>query len=213
MIMSGLRNTPMRQSGLIFHKIIAVILCLFTLSGCSNEWWVGYGRGDWTIDLCKGYAITKVNSKSINLIYKEDIADSGGSFVIPSNYFVQAYQLLEPYIFLEGIHTAKSFATDDELKNCVQIYYVVDTETHEIIGPLENYEDLKAKCSMLNLDLDDNWTHTKDIVTKTPGKGEGTRDKGTVRGQGRGDGSVVSVPRYSVLTETPLFPFANRLFS
>lgn len=170
--MRGLHNTSIRHNGLILHKVVAVILCLISLSGCSNEWWVGYGRGDWTVDLCNGYAITKVNSQSIHLIYKENISDSGGSFVIPGNYFVQSYQLLEPYIFLEGIHTAKSFATDDELKNCVQIYYVVDTETHEIIGPLENYEDLKAKCSVLNLDLDDNWTHTKDLVTKTPGKGD-----------------------------------------
>jgi hypothetical protein len=137
---------------------LAIVILVFALlfSGCSAEWWAGDGRGDWTLDLCEGYAISKINSKEILFIHKGNPDDSGGSIVLP-NYFVIAYQLHEPYIYLEGIRTQRITASEDELNNKVLSYYLVDTTNDEVVGPFESHDDFWEHGNSLGLEMTDEW--------------------------------------------------------
>ena len=130
------------------------------LSGCSAKWWVGEGRGDWILDVCSGYFISKINSREILFVYKEKPDDSGSKIIIP-NYFVTAYQIQDPYIFLEGIQTEQITISDDELDGRVLKYYIVNSSDGNVIGPLESYDNLLDKCDVLALDLQDKWLKTE----------------------------------------------------
>ncbi len=161
MILIGMLSTRIQLNGRMLLKVIivAVVLTLF-LSACSADWWVGDGRGDWTLDIHKGYAISKINSNEILLVFKKNPNDSGGSIVLP-NYFVVAYQLQEPYICLEGIRTQRMSASEEELNNMALSYYIVDTNSDDIIGPFEFYEDFVKHCDSLKLEMKDEWIKTR----------------------------------------------------
>lgn len=162
MILNGLLPTRIQLNGRMLLKVtIAVLVLILFLSACSVEWWVGDGRGDWTLDLIEGYGISKINSMEILLIHKENPNDSGGSIILP-NYFVIAYQLHEPYIYLEGIHTQGISASEDELSNMVLSYYLVDTTNGEVIGPFESCDDFVERCCSLGLEIEDEWTKTNE---------------------------------------------------
>ncbi len=155
--MNGSLPTRIRQNGLKPLKltIVALVFTLF-LSACSAHWLVGDGRGDWTLDLYKGYAISKINSNEILFVHKENPNDSGGSIILP-NYFVTAYQLHEPYICLEGIHTQKMSASEDELNGMVLCYYLVDTSNGEVMGPVESYDGFVEHCGSLKIKIETEW--------------------------------------------------------
>ena len=160
--MNGLLPTRIQLNGRMLLKVTVAALALtLFLSACSIDWWVGDGRGDWTLDLYEGYAISKINSKEILFIHKENPNDSGGSIILP-NYFVIAYQLHEPYICLEGIHTQEISASEDELNDMVLSYYLIDTTNGEVIGPFESYDDFVERCSSLGLENEDEWIKTQD---------------------------------------------------
>ena len=162
MILNGLLPIRIQLNGRMLLKVtIAVLVLILFLSACSVEWWVGDGRGDWTLDLIEGYGISKINSMEILLIHKENPNDSGGSIILP-NYFVIAYQLHEPYIYLEGIHTQGISASEDELSNMVLSYYLVDTTNGEVIGPFESCDDFVERCCSLGLEIEDEWTKTNE---------------------------------------------------
>lgn len=162
MILNGLLPTRIQLNGRMLHKVtvVAIALTLF-LSACSVDWWIGDGRGDWTLDLIEGYGISKINSKEILLIHKENPNDSGGSIILP-HYFVISYQLHEPYIYLEGIHTQGISASDDELSNMVLSYYLVDTTNGDVIGPFESRDDFVELCSSLGIEIEDEWAKTAE---------------------------------------------------
>ena len=157
MILNGLLHIRTRQNGWILCKVTlaVLVLTLFT-SGCSADWWVGDGRGDWTLDLNEGYAISKINSNEILLVHKANPNDSGGSIVLP-NYFVTAYQLHESYICLEGVRTREISISEDELYDMALSYYLVDTTNDEVLGPFESRDDFVKRCSSLGLEMEDEW--------------------------------------------------------
>ena len=162
MILNGLQPIRTQQNGqLIIKATIVIVVVALLLSACSADWWVGDGRGDWTLDLYSGYAISKINSKEILLIYKENPNNSGGSIILP-NYFIMAYQLHEPYIFIAGIHTQGLSASEDELNNGMLSYYLIDASDGKVIGPLETHNDFADCCNSLGLDLKDEWIKTRD---------------------------------------------------
>lgn len=126
------------------------------LSSFSAEWFLGEGRGDWTLNLSGGYAISKINSKEILLIHKNNPEDSGGSIVIP-NYFVLAYQQFDSYICLKGICTQERTISEDELEVGVLSYYIVDTNNSDIVGPIKSYSDLAVQCSSREIEINEEW--------------------------------------------------------
>lgn len=159
--MNGLQPTPIRQNGRMFLKLTAVaLIVILFLSACSSDWWVGDGRGDWTLDLCKGYAICKINSREIVLVYREDPNFPGGEFALP-NFFVVAYQMYEPYICLEGIRTQKLSASEDELNRMELSYFLVDTTNAEVAGPFETHDDFAEYCSSVGLEVKNEWIKPK----------------------------------------------------
>lgn len=161
MILNGLLPTRIQLNGRMLLKVtIATLVLILFLSACSVDWWVGDGRGDWTLDLYEGYGISKINSNEILLVHKENPNDSGGSIILP-NYFVIAYQLHEPYICLEGIRTQEISVSEDELNDMVLSYYLVDTTNGEVIGPSESHDDFVERCSSLGLEIEDEWIKTK----------------------------------------------------
>lgn len=147
---------------------VLVGLIAFLLGGCSDAtdyWWVGDGRGDWTLELCSGYAISKINSRQIALIHRENPESRGGSFVI-ENYHVVGYRLHEPYLCVEGIRTAGRTATDEELTSAALSYCLVDTASGQVFEPTESYGKFAKICGIYGLDTDEEWT--KPTVSLTP---------------------------------------------
>ena len=156
--MNGLLPISIQQNGRMLLKVaIAILVLSLFLSGCfSIDWWVGDGRGDWTLDLYEGYAISKINSREILLVYKEKPSDSGGAIIL-LNYFVVAYQLHEPYICLKGIRTQEIAASEEELNAKVFSYYLIDASNGEVIGPFHAYDDFVQHCNSLSLEIKDEW--------------------------------------------------------
>ena len=162
--MSGRQHTPTQQNGRIRIKL-AIVFFMVTfmvimLGGCSPEWWLGEGRGDWRIDLYAGYSIVKVNSMEIVLTYRENWNNSAGSFVI-ENYYIMTYQLCDPYICLEGICTQEMMATKEELSNNVPSYCIVNTTNGEIFGPFESYNDFLNCCHIMKIEIAYEWVDAK----------------------------------------------------
>ena len=122
------------------------------------DWLVGDGRGDWILDIYGDYAVAKINSYCICLVYREK--QEGGwehrSFVVP-NYFIKAYQVHEPYICLEGIITKSEFISADELKRGELSYYLVDASSGDVIGPYDSYEEYVEHCGDLEIEITDEW--------------------------------------------------------
>lgn len=160
--MTGIRPTRMRQNGRMFLNVFSVALVLLLIfSACSADWWVGDGRGDWTLDLCAGYCISRINSREILIGYKENPNDAGASIVI-TNFFITAYQMHDPYICLEGIKTRSLSASDEELKNGPLCYYLIDTTNGDIIGPFDLEVSLADYCAAIKLDISDGWEQIDD---------------------------------------------------
>lgn len=158
--MNGMLSTRKRQNGRMLPRItIIIVISMVFFSACSFDWWVGDGRGDWTLELHKGYAISKINSREILLVYKENPDDPGGSIVLP-NYFITAYQQHEPFIYLEGIRTREITASEDELNSMMLSYYLIDTTNAEIVGPFESYDDFINLCTSLGLEGKGDWIET-----------------------------------------------------
>ena len=136
-----------------------VFALLLSFCSCTLDRLVGDGRGDWTVDLQNGYAISKINSREILIIHKENVEDSGGEIVI-SNYFVKAYQVQKKYICLEGIRTEGMAATEQELEAAQRIYYIINTDTGEIIGPLSN-DAFLSQGELLGTSENFEWEYTQ----------------------------------------------------
>ena len=155
-----MQRTHIQLNGKMCRRMITMILaCSLLLSGCSTDfcdWLVGDGRGDWTLDLISGYCIVKVNSRCIEIGYKDDPEDSSCSNVIPL-FFVTAYQIEDPYIAIEGIPTQKFSITDEELVSRNLNYYLIDTVKGTLDGPYETMDDFNIHCASFGLKIEDEW--------------------------------------------------------
>lgn len=158
--MTGMLPTRIQQIGLMLIKvIICSITIIAVLCGCSNDWLSGDGRGDWTVNICGNYALSKVNTDEIILIQKYESDLPGGNIVIP-NYYILAYQVQEPYIFLEGLVSQKMSISAEERENNQRSYFAVLTTDDTIIGPFESYDLLIDYCTAHNLLITDEWKIT-----------------------------------------------------
>ena len=163
--MIGLQRIIIQKKLATMFKLILVILVLLlVLTGCSLHWLVGDGRGDWREELSNGYAVIKVNSYEIVLGHQDRASSPGWSTVI-TNFYVTAYQQNTPYIFIEGFHTEDTSATSAELENHQAVFYLVDTETNEIVGPFESKDDFIAYCSAQALEVPTDWEMTANHKT------------------------------------------------
>ena len=160
--MIGMQTTHIRQNGRrLLNMAIVILVFALLFSGCSADWWIGDGRGDWTLDLCAGYSIARINSCEKLFVHNAN-PDAPGSSIIISNYFVTAYQVQEPFILLEGIPTPKITISDDELRNRVLKYYLVDTTDGEVSGPFDSLDDYVEYCGSKGVEMKDNWIIVKE---------------------------------------------------
>ena len=158
MIMTGMQSIHITRSGKKFLKVFSVILALsFVLSACSYEDLLGAGRGDFTLDLCGGYGIAKINSKSIIFIKRNEKNPDILSDALEENFFVLGYQMEKPYIFLQGILPRNGLITDAELEARQLSYYVVNSATDEIAGPFRSYDSFAEHCASLSINISDEW--------------------------------------------------------
>ena len=141
--------------------LISVIILVLILGACSAEFFLGEGRGDWTLNLREGYGISKLNSRQILLIHKDNPEDSGAAIVIP-NFFVLAYQDFDSYICLKGICTQERAISEEELKAAVFSYYLVDTKDSNIAGPLASYYDLTEYCNLHEIEIGEEWIEARE---------------------------------------------------
>lgn len=156
MIMNGMPHMHIQQSGKKLCKLfIPIILAFSVLTGCSE------GRGDWTKELCAGYAIDCVNSHEILLVYIEDPEQLSNSIVI-KNYYIVAYWFNDQYIGLKGIQTQRIAASDEELKSENFSYYLIDAIDAEIIGPFETEATFIEHCMALGLKDTIKWQSTSE---------------------------------------------------
>lgn len=147
-------------------RVILVILILsFVMSGCSADWLVGAGRGDWSRELCAGYTLTKVNGYEIVFGHREDFSATANSILI-ENCFISAYQVQEPYIYLEGIPTKSWAASEEELQSKTRNYYFVNTDSGEIVGPFESSAALSDYCTSLAIEIPEEWVQTSHRAKK-----------------------------------------------
>lgn len=143
------------------RKSLCVLACLILLTGCSADWFVGDGRGDWTIDLCAGYTICKINSNQILIGYEKQSELAGGTIVIP-NFFVTAYQIQGSYICIQGIRTQGSCITEEERTGGRLCFYLIDTLSGETYGPYLSYIDFLEYCRTISLELAQEWNYTSE---------------------------------------------------
>lgn len=164
--MSGKLPTHTQRNGQMLIKVVIVLIAIaFSLCSCSVDWWIGDGRGDWERELFNGYSIVKVNSRNIHLckvqILKDGITKNFHE-IIPG-FFVQNYQLHEPYICLKGVYKQAEVTsgTQEELNSLVPVYYLVDTNTGEVMGPFNNYDEFVGICNLLSIEILSTWIETQ----------------------------------------------------
>lgn len=137
------------------RKTIAVLLLIaFALAVCGCQ-------GDWRYDLIGGYAITRINSKCICLVYYEE-PDGPGSYVI-ENFFVTDFCRNERFIGVQGIPTADIFAADEELAQTERCFYLVDTVDGNVYGPYSGREEWMAQCHAVGAEDLPAWRSTDGL--------------------------------------------------
>ena len=135
------------------RKMVALLLLIaLALCGC---------QGDWRYDLIDGYAITRVNSKCISLVYYEE-ADGSGSYVI-RNFFVTDFCMNRDFIAVQGIPTAADFATDEELAETERFIYLVGITDGTVYGPYSNQEEWMAQCHEVGAEDLSAWRSTDGL--------------------------------------------------
>ena len=152
------KEKRMQKKCFIFSIIILMVSLL--LCSCSLDWWLGDGRGDWTVDLFEGYAVSKINSREIILVHKDDPDATGGSIILP-NFFVTAYQLHNPYVCIEGFFMQGRSASDEKLKAMELNYYLLDTDSGELVGPFDSYDRFKEHTDYLSIKMSEEWVRTQ----------------------------------------------------
>lgn len=118
-------------------------------------------RGDWYYELPNGYVIDRANAHTVSLV-KKNVNSQSYSFVL-EKYYVFAVCVADEYILTSGIQTEGRSATDDELMQEDRIYYAVNHETGEILGPFAGEDNLKAQLSDVLEMSEIEWIYTEDI--------------------------------------------------
>ena len=113
---------------------------------------------DWYLELTGDYRLDRVNSNCI-VLQKKD-ARTGGQTVI-KNCFVTKYCIELPYICVEGIPTKDAFITDEEKRNHVVAYYVVDMERDVIEGPFQMFSEMQEHFGYFFIPSLDVWPEAK----------------------------------------------------
>lgn len=139
-----------RSLGIVFSGVLVALSMLLT--SC---------RGDWYYELPNDYVIDRSSAHMISLV-KKNLNSQSYSFVL-EKYYVFAVCVTDEYILTSGIQTAGRSATDEELMQEDRVYYAVNYETDEILGPFVQEDNLKAQLSDVLEMSEIQWIYTEDI--------------------------------------------------
>jgi len=157
--MQRLLTRPNGRVNLLF----VVTLSMLLFAGCLE-------RNDLYYALPNGYAVARNNGNSIDIIYNENWSDQIGEewsgIIVVDNYYIRAFCHDDVFIGLEGVHTEKSYATDEEKENGPSSYYLIDSITGTCFGPFETMDELASKCEALGFNTLGPWYESKDYPLK-----------------------------------------------
>ena len=121
-----------------YHLIFGLLCVGFLCSLCAC------GLSDWSYELLPGeYEIWRINSQDIVLVRQNE---EGVTAVVQT--FVYAFCYNQRFIGIHGLDTGSDHVTEgmDIRETYIDSpeYFLVDTQTHEVYGPmtLETYEKL-----------------------------------------------------------------------
>ncbi len=139
-------------------RMILTIICLLLFCACSllPDSCIGnLGRGDWAVNIYGEYELVRVNSRGITIGKRYD--GQGWSNPIPQ-FFITGFCVREPFILLEGIKTADTFLSDEEMDARILSYYALNTTDNSVIGPFDTAEALSEELQLLGIE----WTPVTD---------------------------------------------------
>ena len=130
-----------------------ILLVVFTMTGC--------GLSDWTYELNGGYEIWRLNSRDIQLVYRE----RGENFaeILINNYFVTDFSVNEGFIGVKGIPYADEVASEEDLASDTRVFYLLDVTSGELYGPFESKTEYDAKCLELSTGEMNPWKNTEGL--------------------------------------------------
>lgn len=136
----------MKQAGKMLSSILLVVLLLISV-GCKGTEGSFY-------PMINGYAVCRSSKLNVRLIYNRNWEDEtnevwGGVFVI-QDYYIKSFCYNEKYIAVSGIYAPNhEEVTEEELRTSPVIYYLINTLTHEKIGPFDSKENFDIMCESL----------------------------------------------------------------
>lgn len=127
------------------------------------------GRGDWAYDLPNGYQVFRVNSKHVYLIGPDhDITGRDGKTWITDNYigsYVSAFCYNEQYVGAQQLNASLNAQLSlPDRPASEPWFYLLDTSTGAVIGPMASQEEFQAKCEMLQIADLCQWIDVKDLT-------------------------------------------------
>ncbi len=170
--MTGMQHTHTQQNGRMSIDVVAIsLICVIVLSGCSStfmEWFVGDGRGDWSVQLIDEYVLFKTSSRSVEICRRENPTDTNCSFVMTTPFFVTAIQVDDPFIAVEGIPTSGPFITEEELRTDTRHYYLIDADGDNLYGPYVDLDAFLDYCISVGYESNEIWIKVNSKSSKPP---------------------------------------------
>lgn len=138
-------------------KVIFLCLLVILLTACSD------GRGDWTYALPNDYEVFLVNSETIVITgpFHTVVQEEGSVYTnYYINNYVSAFCYNERYVGAQQINVRIN-QPDRPIHQ--PWFYLLDTITGTVIGPLESEDEFHLKCEALQItDLCD-WIFSEDL--------------------------------------------------
>ena len=140
---------------LVFMNTLLLFFVLL-ISGCAS------GRGDWSYELPNEYQVFMCNSHQIMIIGKEHhVVENVSTNTYVENYIIE-FCYDNQYVGAKRIVPADILhATTEEIYNNTPTYYILDTSTGDVCGPLDENSYL-MKCNNLDIQMCD-WISTASI--------------------------------------------------
>ena len=112
-------------------------------------------RQDWTYDqLPGGYEVWILNSHQIDLLKdRETVIGPYLSYIAWDGDF----------LFLQQVTLPEDWEVWDGVDDLPPRYYLVHTEREKVLGPYEDFSELKAACEAEGISPPETWTRTTEL--------------------------------------------------
>jgi hypothetical protein len=143
-----------------WHRILCVLLIVFCvsllLSACS-------GAADWSYDGLPGdYEVWRINSKDISLCQPSESGTTADTIV---GAYVDQIAFNERYIAVQQVKPTDRDNPDKSRDDWEISYYLLDTDTGDLLGPLDEAAFQDA-CAQIDAEDFPQWIKTTDLKDK-----------------------------------------------